>query len=257
MPSDRPSDRPGEREVALSLLPHASVGVVRAVDRLADDEWSTPSLLPGWSRAHVVAHLALNAEGLARCLRGVVAADADDQVDDQEGGEPRTMYESDEQRDQDIDDLAASAPNRIRDRLLAATTTFDHAVRAVPDHLWDARVERTPGGRTMRVGSLPGMRIRELEIHQVDLAAGYTTADWSPTFSTLLLDAMTKRLRPETRLTIRPLDVDRTWVVGPDTGDSGPIVTGPAADIGWWLTGRPPPDAVSCSRGELPSIEGW
>jgi maleylpyruvate isomerase len=256
MPSDRqnrPSDRPSEREVALSLLPHAAVGVTRAVDRLTDGEWSAPSLLPGWSRAHVVAHLALNAEGLARCLRGLVA----DEAGDQGGDEQRTMYESDEQRDVDIADLAASGPSRIRDRLLAATTTFDHAVGAVPDDQWDARVERTPGGRTMRAGSLPGMRIRELEIHRVDLAAGYTTADWSPTFSTLLLDAMARRLRPETRLTIRPLDVDRTWAVGPDTGDSGPIVTGPAADIGWWLTGRPPPAAVSCSRGELPSIEGW
>ena len=237
-------------------MPQASVGVVRAVDELADDEWGAPSLLPGWSRAHVVAHLALNAEGLARCLRGVVADHSDD--------EPRTMYDSDEQRDSDISDLAASGPPSIRDRLLAAVTTFDHAAGAVPDDLWDTRVERTPGGRTMRAGSLPGMRIRELEIHRVDLGVGYTTADWSPAFSTLLLDAMAKRLRPAAQVTIRPLDVDGTWVIGPsadavatEDATAGPIVTGPAADIGWWLTGRPASDAVSCSRGELPSIEGW
>jgi maleylpyruvate isomerase len=246
---------PTEREVALRLLPSASSRVVRAVDRLADDDWAVPSLLRGWSRAHVVAHLALNAEALGRCLRGTIADEGDDA--------PRTMYDSDEQRDEDILALAASGPTSIRDRLLAATTTFDHAVGAVPDDLWEGHVERTPGGRTMRVASLPGMRIRELEIHEVDLDAGYATHDWSPTFSTLLIDAMAKRLHPSDRLEIRPLDVDRTWVVGPDTdaadagSHSGPIVTGPASEIGWWLTGRPASDAVSCSRGELPSIEGW
>jgi maleylpyruvate isomerase len=247
-----------ERELALSLLPEAAARMVRAVDRLQDDEWSVPSLLPGWSRAHVVAHLALNAEGLARCLRGVVA--------DQTDAEPCSMYDSDEQRDSDIADLAAADPSRIRDRLLAATTSFDHAAGAVPDDLLDTRVERTPGGRTMRTASLPGMRIRELEIHHVDLDVGYTTTDWSPEFSSLLLDAMCRRLRPDSRWEIRPVDLDRTWVFGPDTSAAegvpdpdvaGPIVTGPAADIGWWLTGRPASDAVSCSRGELPSIEGW
>ena len=99
----------------------------------------------------------------------------------------------------------------------------------MPDGQWDARVERTPGGRTMRAGSLPGMRITELEIHQVDLAAGYTTADWSPAFSTLLLDAMAKRLHPEARLTIRPLDLDRTWVIGP-TDDAPDPVTNDSDD---------------------------
>jgi maleylpyruvate isomerase len=240
-----------ERAVATGLLPEASARVIRAVDGLQDDEWSAPSLLTGWSRAHVVAHLALNAEALTRCLHGIVTDEADRQA--------QTMYDSDEQRDQDIAELAASTPTEIRDRLLAATTTFDDAVAAVPEDRWDDRVERTPGGRAMRAGSLPGMRIRELEIHQVDLGAGYSTADWSGSFSTLLLDAMTKRLDPPEPIEVRPLDTDRTWTIG-DEGDGEyplPVVTGPAADLAWWLTGRPAPDTVSCSRGELPSIDGW
>lgn len=240
-----------EREVALGLLPGATARVVRAVDRLDDDAWAEPSLLPGWSRAHVVAHLTLNAEALTRCLHGVVSDDP--------GASAPTMYDSDDQRDRDIDELAASSPTRIRDRLLAGTTTFEDAMAAVPAARWETRVERTPGGRTMRLGSLPGMRIRELEVHHVDLDAGYTTADWSEAFSVLLIDAMAKRLRPDHRWEIRPLDVDGTWVVGPDDAPSGEgqIVTGPAAEIGWWLTGRPSSGTVSCSHGELPSIEGW
>ena len=108
----------------------------------------------------------------------------------------------------------------------------------------------------MRTASLPSMRLRELEIHHVDLGTAYTTRAWSAAFSTLLVDAMTRRLQPPERFEIRPLDVDRTWVVGPDT-DGGAVVTGPAADLGWWLTGRPAPETLSCSRGELPEIGAW
>ncbi len=35
------------------------------------------------------------------------------------------------------------------------------------------------------------------------------------------------------------------------------IVTGTAADLGWWLTGRPAPETLSCSHGELPEIGAW
>jgi maleylpyruvate isomerase len=168
------------------------------------------------------------------------------------------MYDSDEQRAQDIDALAAAGPTEIRDHLLGATTTFADAVAAVPADAWEARVERTPGGRSMRVASVPGMRLRELEIHHVDLHAGYTTSDWSPAFAEHLVDAMTRRLHPATAYDIRPLDTARTWTVGAGEAQTpAAVVSGPAADIGWWLTGRVAPDTVSCSRGELPSIEGW
>jgi maleylpyruvate isomerase len=132
------------------------------------------------------------------------------------------------------------------------------AIDAVPDDRWESRIERTPGGRTMRAASFPGMRWRELEIHHVDLDAGYTRADWSLGFAEHLLDAMTKRLASADPFEVKPLDSRRTWVIG--SGESEypvPVVTGPAADLAWWLTGRAAPDSVSCSRGELPPIEGW
>jgi maleylpyruvate isomerase len=237
-----------ERELASRLLHDASSRVLRTVDGFHGDDWSDPSLLPHWTRAHVVAHLALNAEGIARALHGVVADDTDDG--------PHTMYDSDEKRDSDITDLATAHPAELRDRLLAGTTMLNRAIAAIPDDQWETRIERTPGGREIRAAALPGMRLRELEIHHVDLGAGYTTSDWSEAFAIHLLNAMTRRLDPPQRFEVRPLDVDREWIFGPN-GDDAAVVTGPAADIGWWLTGRPTPDTVSCSRGELPSIEGW
>jgi maleylpyruvate isomerase len=242
-----------EREVVLGMLGDASARVIRSVDALDDDGWRSPSLLPGWTRAHVVAHLALNAEGIARALRGVVADDSGEAP-----GEPRTMYDSDEKRDSDIAELAAADPAEIRDRLLAGVTPLQDAVDAVPDDRWDARVERTPGGPPIRAAAFPGMRLREVEIHHIDLDLGYTTSDWDQAFAEHLLDAMAKRVDPGTPFELRPLDSTRTWVVGPGESEYPvPVVTGPAADLGWWLTGRSAPTSLSCSHGELPAIEGW
>jgi maleylpyruvate isomerase len=247
------TERPGDeaaREPAAELVGPASTRLLRTVDGLPDEGWEAPSLLPGWTRAHVAAHLALNAEALTRVLHGVVA-DPDDDV-------PRTMYDSDEQRDQDIEDLAAAGPGEIRERLLAATTVFADAVTAMPADAWETRVERTPGGRTMRTSSVPGMRLRELEIHHVDLDAGYATSDWTPAFAEHLLDAMAKRVSPTPAVEVRPDDLPRSWVLGSTEAEYPvPVVTGPAADLGWWLTGRPASSTLSCSHGELPEIEGW
>ena len=109
----------------------------------------------------------------------------------------------------------------------------------------------------MRVASLPSMRVRELEVHHVDLGTHYTLADWSPEFAELLLDAMAKRDSSQS-FEVKPLGSSRTWVLGsPDAEYPVPVVTGPAADLGWWLTGRPAPATLSCSHGELPEIGAW
>jgi maleylpyruvate isomerase len=242
-----------EREQAMAALQDASQRLVRTVDEFHGDDWTAPSMLPGWTRAHVVAHLGLNAAALSRALRGLVAdQDADEDA-------PRTMYDSDEQRDEDIALLAVQDASELRATLLAETTILQEALDAVPDDRWEARIERTPGGRTMRAGSFPGMRWRELEIHHADLDAGYSCADWTVPFAEHLLDAMAKRLQPEEAFEVKPLDSSRTWLIG-DGGEAEypvRIVTGPAADLGWWLTGRTPSSTLSCSHGELPSIEGW
>ena len=242
------ADRTDERALAAGMLADASARVVRTVDGFHGTDWSAPSLLPDWSRAHVVAHLALNAEGMARALGGLVSDDED---------MPRTMYASDEQRAEDIEALATTQAGEIRDRLLAGITHLRDAVDAVPPDAWETRVERTPGGRTMRAAAFPGMRWRELEIHHVDLAAGYTRSQWTPAFAEHLLDAMAKRLDPTPGFQLAPLDSARTWVLGTPPDDDVPVVIGPAADLAWWLTGRTRPDTLSCSRGELPAIEGW
>ena len=46
----------------LEELQEATNRLIRTVDGFTGDDWDAPSGLPDWSRAHVVAHLALNAD---------------------------------------------------------------------------------------------------------------------------------------------------------------------------------------------------
>ena len=223
------------------LLHESTQRLVRTVDSLPDEAFGEPSGLPEWSRAHVVAHLALNAEGLAGALNGLVQ------------GEPTPMYPSQDARDEDIAKLAGADPGVLRTRLLGATTELADALAAVPDDALGTPIERVAGGPTFRAGAVVGMRLREVEIHHADLDAGYSRADWSPGFAKVLLDSMARRPSWSKPFRVSPTDLDGTWTFGED----GPTVSGTAADLGWWLTGRGSGEGLTSDNGELPGIGAW
>jgi maleylpyruvate isomerase len=231
-------------DLDLDDLAEAEQRLARSVDALHGDDWHAPSLLPGWSRAHVVAHVALNGEALRDVLRGEV------------DHERVPMYASQEQRDADIVELAAAEPSELRERLLATHTQFTEAALAVPEDVWERRFERTPGGQTLPLAVVPVMRLREIEIHHVDLDCAYSPDEWPQAFAELVVDGMVKRLDPEQGFRIAPLDTRNSWDVD-GVGDDPVVVTGPVRQVAWWLTGREPSPQVTCSRGELPTIGGW
>ena len=228
--------------VVEQLLPEATRRLLRTADSLADDDYVTPSRLPGWTRGHVLAHLTLNAEGLAGALGGLVE---DERV---------PVYESQEARDDDIAQLGGSSTSVIRDRLLGATTALADALDAVPEDRWDAVIERVPGGRTFTAGDVPGMRLSEVEIHHADLGSAYSRSDWPPAYVTLLLDGEgRKRVSADVGFHAHATDLDRIWTFG----DGGPTVSGTGADLGWWLTGRGTGEGLSSDSGALPRIGTW
>ncbi|HEY0948618.1 maleylpyruvate isomerase family mycothiol-dependent enzyme, partial [Nocardioides sp.] len=211
---------------AADLLPEATRRLIRTADELDETAYAGPSLLPGWSRAHVLAHLALNAEGLAGALAGIVE------------GRAVSMYASQEARDGDIEGLAGQDPAAIRTRLLGASTDLTDAMAAIPPDAWQTTIERVPGGPVFPASAVADMRLREVEIHHVDLAAAYDRADWPAAFAARLVDGALARRRAaqdgEPGFSVHATDLDRSW----DDDGTGPAVAGTAADLGWWLTGR-------------------
>jgi maleylpyruvate isomerase len=225
----------------LDLVQEATRRLVRAVDAMTDAEWTAPSVLPGWSRAHVVAHLTLNAEGLAAVAVGA------------RQGEPVALYPSDADRDADIETLAAQGPSEQRERLLAATTVWFEATTALPPGVEAAEVERTPGGARFTVGELPLMRWREVEIHHSDLGLDYGPTDWPAAFVGYLLPVLAWDRGAQHDLLLRTPDGDLP--VGRGAGpEGGAVVEGPPADLAWWLLGRG--DGAGLT-GDLPALGPW
>ena len=146
----------------------------------------------------------------------------------------------------------------LRDRLLASTTAIHEAVEELPDDLYAARIERTPGSdRTFTAGRVGEMRLREVEIHHADLDLAYTWADWPSDFTVLLLDGRSA-VHDGPPFIAHAVDLGRSWSFGQAMGRAaGPTVSGPGPLLGWWATGRDPGEGLTSDDGVLPRMETW
>ena len=100
------------------------------------------------------------------------------------------------------------------------------------------------------------MRLREVEIHHVDLGAGYTSGDWSPAFAARTLDQLAPQFlgRDDCPVTELRDGAGRAWQVG----TSGPTLTGPAHELAAWLVGRSSGAALTPSpAGAVPAAPPW
>jgi maleylpyruvate isomerase len=209
-----------------------------------DQAWAAaPSALPGWSRGHVVGHLTGNAVGLLRLARWAAS------------GVETPMYASPEERSAEIDRRAALPWS---DLVTEARSTARELGEALD------RLREPLGARTLRLGSgaeigaweLAAMRIREIEIHRVDLGAEYRPVDWSPGFTVRTLDQVAPFFRSRREVPVQYLrctDTGRCWPVG----RSGPDLVGTEADLLAWLLGRAHPGVHTTDGSPLPSAPAW
>jgi maleylpyruvate isomerase len=150
----------------------ATERVLATVSKFGDADTQQPSLLPGWSRGHVLTHLARGAEALSNLLTGART------------GVPTPAYASREARDAAIEAGARRGAAELRSDVARGAATFSDAVSAMPDHAWQVTV-RVLGYAPFPASQLLTRRLVELELHHTDLGAGYTPADWPPSFSGL------------------------------------------------------------------------
>ncbi len=150
-----------ERDVALAASAHQRL--LGALDDLVDElDVTAPSRLPGWTRGHVLTHLARNADGHRRIFDGA----ADGRVVEQyEGGA--------EGRNREIEGGARRpAAEQIAD-LRRAIWALESA--------WAGSTWVGEGRTTIRgvvpITDLPFRRLREVAVHHVDLDIGYELDD--------------------------------------------------------------------------------
>jgi maleylpyruvate isomerase len=216
------------RHVVTATVPWMREGTARllaVVDKLGDEDLRGPSTLPGWSRAHVIGHLARNAEALVRLATWA------------QTGVETPMYADREQRAAEIERSAALPADTLRTQLADTAAALDSALTRLPAARWEAEVHSALG-RAIPAAELPWMRIREVWLHAVDLNTDARMDDLPAEVVDLLLDDVTTALSARDdcpALQLTPTNRDRTWLLGgPATG----TVSGTAADLAGWLTGR-------------------
>jgi maleylpyruvate isomerase len=222
--------------------------LTEALEALDDEGFAAPSLLPGWTRAHVAAHVARNAEALGR-----LAAWA-------RTGEETPMYLSPEQRDADIEASARKQPGDLRHDVASTAADLAQAFDALEGAAWDALV-RTRQGPPVPARVLPWLRAREVWLHAVDLATGADLAGAPADLLDELAHDITGGLSRQDgcpTVELRPSDRDGSWQLGRGHDDSGrrPAVEGSAADLVLWLAGRADGAALT-SDGPLPVLPAW
>lgn len=143
--------------------------VALTVAGMTEREARGASLLPGWTRGHVLTHLARNADGQTRMVEGVLR---DEVVDQYPGG--------DEQRAADIEAGAHRPIAELIADLHVTQHALVHAWSLVPDDAWDRLTNARAGTRPVHEGALS--RRRELLVHLADLNLTPTPQDLPPDY---------------------------------------------------------------------------
>ena len=163
-------------DLALDEVAQATDRLLATVDGFSDADVRASSGLPDWTRAHVLTHIARNADAMARLAH--YARTGEEQAM-YPGGPPARNAAIEEGAGRHIGDLRLDL-DESAERLLAAFANFDAEALG--------RAVEGSRGASWIGWELPLIRMREVEIHHVDLAAAYTAADWSPGFAARTLD---------------------------------------------------------------------
>jgi maleylpyruvate isomerase len=224
----------------LALLAHETSLLMRTAAGLDDEAINVPSLCEGWTRAHVLSHLARNADALGNLVGWAVT------------GTPRAMYDSPEARDADIAAGSTRDAHEIFTDLEDSAARFATAATGLAGAPEQVEVEMRRGIKVL-AGRLPTLRLMEVVVHHADLDAGYTFADTDPGFVKRAMAISVERMKASGKAPSVTLtgDEGETWSID----DGHQVVTGSNAALLLWLTRG---DGVGVSsEAPLPGLPSW
>jgi maleylpyruvate isomerase len=225
----------------------ATARLVETAARITDRQAREPSLLPGWSRGHVLTHIARNADGLRNLLiwarTGVVTP----------------QYADEGERERGIAAGAGRGAANLLTDLTASAAEFGAEADRLHPADWAAPVRGLhglahPAWVTLR------RRLTEVEIHHVDLSAGYGPDDWPLPFAVTSLERIatdfTDDETPAAHL-VSP-DAGLALKIGPPAATAVVEVSGSARAMLAWLIGRTGGTGLTTSpAGQLPTLPPW
>ncbi|MET9578716.1 maleylpyruvate isomerase family mycothiol-dependent enzyme [Streptomyces massasporeus] len=227
---------------AFHELTGAADRLLRAVEDLGDADVRAPSRLPGWTRAHVLSHLAAQAPALERLLTWART------------GVRTPQYTSRTARDADIETGARLPAADLVARVRDSAAHWQHTVETLPAPAWDAVVVPFTG-EVCTPRRILVIRLRELALHLVDLDVGREVSDIPPTARDIVLAdvigyySAADGVPPFTVRTTDGAELARF-------SGGGPEVSGTPGDLLAWFSGRAGGDALHAPHG-LPALPPW
>ncbi|MFE9102317.1 maleylpyruvate isomerase family mycothiol-dependent enzyme [Actinomadura geliboluensis] len=210
--------------ISLAEITAATRDLLATAARLDDADVRAPSLLPGWTRGHVLTHVARNADGGTRLLTWART------------GVESYEYPSLQARAAEIEAGADRPAATLLADVRQSADQFADAYTRMPDEAWNRTVQWTTGARHPAARAADA-RLTEVLVHHVDLDAGFTPGDWPADFTARSLTSVTAsfvRRADAPDLHLRATDT------GQEDGTGGHLVSGPATSLLAWLLGRSP-----------------
>lgn len=236
MTVQRPDPDADAAEVA-----EATEQLLGAAAELSAADLSGPSLLPGWTRGHVLAHVARNADALVNLLTWAGT------------GEETPMYADAATRDRDIEAGAGRTPDEQLDDLRKSADRFSSAVAALPPAAWATQVAMR-SGRVIAAAEIPWRRLIEVRLHHVDLDAGHTTDDLPAGFTGRELACVLDGLAAHEGVApvrLRDTGSGTSWDLGA-AAEPELTVSGPSHALLAWVSGRGKGDGLDVSPAGHP-----
>src|SRR3954453_6916245 len=227
--------------VLMTDVDRATERLLRTAESLEQGTIAQPSMLPGWTVGHVLTHVARNADAYTNLLTWART------------GVETPAYATPTARAEGIEAGAGRPLQEQIDDIRTAHERFADAAAAMPAEAWTYHLPST--GQSP--AAVPWARLREVEVHHVDLGLGYTPGDWSDAFALRLLREVVTTASPEfPPMILRPYGADHPLTIG--TADNPPVVGGPTKSLAAWLSGRGDgADLTVSPDGELPTPARW
>ena len=228
----------------LAALAQSADRFLGAVRTLADDDVRQASALPGWTRAHLLTHVAQGADSRTGMLRAA------------RSGLTGEQYPSEQARAGAIEAGARRPAAVIRADVDRAVEECLTAMRQHPAGLWDAPAIWLRGGRGPVRGAVASLR-SELEFHHADLAAGYAPDDWPAEFVATELPRVTALMSHRADAPSMTLIAAAAAAAAAAVriGTVPPVdVTGSPAALLAWLSGRGAGSGLDTGGAGLPSL---
>jgi maleylpyruvate isomerase len=167
--------------------------LLQSLDSLTDDQCREPSALPGWTRGHVLSHLARNAESHVHVLQCAARGE----VGEQYIGGAKARKEGIESH---ANDSAESLVNAVRRSIYALEGQW----AATNSEGWQGHGVNSAGA-SIAMSDIVFLRWREVEVHHADLALAFTFADWNSTYVRYELDRQVMMWRASKPMGLTPV----------------------------------------------------